>query len=131
LLTRQKVAAVATRLDRLEREIKALKRQLERQSESFLVSIASLAPAPYLLRQEVFILVRPCDGSYVASLVDANINSSGETVAQAVANVKDMMIRLYERLGAEPKNKLGKGPARQLSVLRDLIRRKGRHAAHQ
>jgi hypothetical protein len=123
--------AIQDRLERLEKEVDSLKQLLAQGKRPVLVSISSLAPAPYTLRQDVGILVLPDDDSYVASLVDANINASGDTVPEAVANLKDMMVRLFERLGAEPKGNLGKGPARQLGVLRDLMRKKVRHAAHR
>jgi len=120
---------VASRVEKLEQEVKSLKQQLARGNRSMLVSISSLAPAAYSLKREVSILIIPDEDSYIASLIDANVNASGETVPEAVANLKDMMIMLFERLGAEPKGKLGKWPARQLGVLRELMRKKVRHAA--
>jgi predicted RNase H-like HicB family nuclease len=67
----------------------------------------------------------------VASLVDANVNASGDTIQDAVAHLKDLMVALFERLSEEPKSKPGKGPARQLVALRSLMRRKTSNAAHR
>jgi hypothetical protein len=97
------------------------------QGSSITIAVQSFGPEPYEPRQTFQVLVQPVEESFVATLVDANINASAETVPDAVANLKDMMIVLYERLSKEKKGKLGKGPTRQLAVLRSLIRRKKRN----
>jgi hypothetical protein len=91
------------------------------------VPVQSFEPEPYEPRQTIFVVVQPVEESFVATLVDANINASGETMPDAVENLKDLMIALYERLSKEKKSKLGKVPTRQLAVLRSIIRRKKRH----
>lgn len=121
----------ATRLRALEAEVAALKQQPTQGNKTILVPVGSLAPEPYVLRREINVLVLPDDDSYVATFVDANINASGDTVPEAVANLKDMMVSLFERLSKEPRDKLGKWPARQLAVLQELIQRKTKHAAHK
>jgi hypothetical protein len=113
----------------LEDEVEVLKRQLGQGSNSILAPIYSL-PQPYVLRKKIQVLVLPDNGSFIASLVDANINASGETVPEAVANLKDLMVTLYDLLSTLPKEKLGKWPTRQLNVLRLLVR-KTQHATHQ
>jgi len=89
---------------------------------SILVPIATLAPEPYDLLREIMVVVQPDDDSFVATFFDANINASGNTQVDAVANLKDTMIATFEALEREPK--LGKGPAIQLAVLREVMRRK-------
>lgn len=106
------------RLTQLEEEIEVLKRQLAKGSKAMLIPMESLEPESYELTRKVTILVLPDDDSWIATLVDANINASGETIAAAVANLKDMMIELFESLRKEPKRKLGKQPACQLAFLR-------------
>jgi hypothetical protein len=120
-----------TRYVQLEKEIKTLKQQLAQNTKPMLVPISTFAPEPYTIKSPIQVLVVPDEGSYVATLVDANINASGETVPGAVTNLKDMILRLFERLNKEPREKLGKRPARQLDVLRDLIKKKSRHASHR
>ena len=113
----------ALRLKKLEEELQELKRRLTDSGARLVV--ASLAPEPYDVIAEIPVWVRPEGESYVASFVDANVNASGETVNDAVGNLKDMMVALLESLGSLPKKRLGKGPARQLAVLRAFIRKKG------
>jgi predicted RNase H-like HicB family nuclease len=124
-------AESASRLHELEQEVKHLKQELGQAQKTIVIPITTFAPEPYDLTREVQVLVRSDDDSYVATLVDGNINASGETVPEAVANLKDMMIILFERLGKERGEILGKYPTRQLAVLRELMQRKVRHAAHR
>jgi hypothetical protein len=85
------------------------------------VPVSTLAPEPYEVLRQFEIIVRPEEDSFVATLFDAGIHASGETRQDAVTNLKDMMIGLFETL---PARKLAEGPARQLAVLRELIRKK-------
>ena len=96
---------------------------------TFVIPIETFDPEPFELRRPVSVVIHPSGDSFVASLFDANINASGQTAQDAVANLKDLILALYIRLGKEPKEKLGQGPARQLAVLEGLLRRKRRHAA--
>src|SRR5436190_5695058 len=96
---------------------------------TFWVPIETFDPEPFELRRPVSVVVQAFGNSFVASLFDANINASGETAQDAVANLKDLILALFIRLGKEPKERLGKGPARQLAVLEGMLRRKRRHAA--
>jgi hypothetical protein len=84
---------------------------------TFVVPIETFDPEPFGLRRPVSVVVQPSGDSFVASLFDANINASGETAHYAVANLKDLILALIIRLRKEPKERLGKGPARQLAVL--------------
>ena len=91
---------------------------------SILVPVETLEPEPYELVRPVLIVVQPDNGSFIATLFDANINASGDTQQDAVANLKDMLVTLFERLEREPRANLGKGPAMQLAVLRRILRGK-------
>ena len=94
---------------------------IERQS--IIVPIATLAPEPFDLCKEITVVVQQDGDSYVATFFDANINASGNTQVDAVANLKDMLIALFVSL--EKESKLAKGPARQLAILRKVMRKKG------
>jgi predicted RNase H-like HicB family nuclease len=88
---------------------------------SRVVVIDSVAPEPYRLASRVQAVVRPEEDGFVASFPDAGIHASGETQQEAVANLKDMMVLVYRCLSEEPAERLGSGPARQLSVLRNYL----------
>jgi hypothetical protein len=122
-------------------ELIKLKKSLEQEFErlkglvspgfSLIVPISNFEPEPYEAIKEIQVVVQPDSDSFIASFFDANINASAETQQDAVSNLKDLMIALYERLGREPNEKLGKGPARQLAILRSVMRRKAIYASHQ
>lgn len=111
------------RLQRLEDDIAELKRQISRQS-SLRVPIQSFAPEPFELIKPFDVIVQPSDDEYLASFFDANINASGCTETDAVANLKSLMTVLFERFLSLPPSKLGPGPSRQLAVLKEFIKRK-------
>ena len=96
---------------------------------TFTVPIETFDPEPFELRRPLSVVVQGSGTGFVASLFDANINASGETAQDAVANLKDLILALFIRLRREPIENLGKGPARQRAVLEGLLRRKRRHAA--
>ena len=113
------------RLEKLEEEVRALTEHCKRLKDwqSIIVPITTFDPEPFELFKEILVVVQPDDDSFVATFFDANINASGNTQVDAVANLKDMMVSLFDVLEKEPK--LGKTPAHQLAVLRTRMRRKG------
>lgn len=54
---------------------------------------------------------------YIASFEAANIHTSGETLFQAAQNLKSLILDIFDSLTAEPFEKLGPGPKRQLAML--------------
>lgn len=114
------------RLDKLEREVSSLKNVVAhlRSSQSLVVLARTLAPEPFELLKDIPVVIQRSDDEYVASFFDANINASGGTETDAVANFKDVLLAVFERLEKEPTERLGPGPARQLAVLREFVRRR-------
>ena len=91
--------------------------------QSFIVPIETLAPEPYVLKRSMQVVVRPADGEFIATLFDANIGMSGDTPEEAVGNLKSLIVDIFEQYESEEAS-LGRGPARQLAVLRELIQRR-------
>jgi predicted RNase H-like HicB family nuclease len=117
------------RMNTLEHDISVLKERLAAGCQSIIAPVESFDPDPYELDRSIKVLVIPDDGSWVATLIDTNINASGETVQEAVANLKETMIDLYEMLN-ERKDELGRHPARQFAFLKTVMHRKARHGHH-
>ena len=67
------------------------------------------------------IVVRPKSGVYMASLVDAAISASGESLADAVESLKDVVAAKF-RLFSRKESILGKHLRCQLHVLRQSLR---------
>jgi hypothetical protein len=84
------------------------------------VPIQSLEPCPYDIIRPIQAVVQEEDGVFVASFFDANINASGESQLDAVEMLKEMLASTFRLLLAK-ESALGKGPQRQLAVLRQFI----------
>ena len=109
-------------LQKLEREVAELKKKIE-DCGSITVPINSLAPEPFELVKPIQVVIQPSDGEYIASFFDANINASGDNETEAIDNLKEVMLSIFQHLSDMPTNKLGKGPVRQLAVLKEFIRK--------
>ena len=88
-----------------------------------IVPISTFAPEPFEIIKPFSVVVQPVEGSFVATLFDANIGASGETPEDAVQNLKDIVLNALVVL-EEREHQLGREPKRQLAVLRSLISRR-------
>jgi predicted RNase H-like HicB family nuclease len=107
---RKELSIINSRLDRLEQEAPTL------------TPIQSLAPEPYEVIKPLLATVRMVDAQYVASFVDANVASGGETLEEAMSNLKDMIVGTFELLNETEDSELGPGPSRQKAILKEFIR---------
>ncbi len=96
----------------------------KRKGTSLVVPITTFAPEPYDVIRRLEVVVQPSDEEYIATFFDANVNASGCTETEAVANLKDVMLALFEYFASLPAKRLGPGPKRQFAVLRKFIRRR-------
>jgi hypothetical protein len=85
------------------------------------VTITTFAPEPFRLKRDIPVLIRPDGDEFTALFVDANIGSSGETISEAVDNLKDIILSLFKKFAGMDAAKLGPGPTRQLAVLNEFI----------
>jgi hypothetical protein len=87
------------------------------------LAITSFAPEPFSLLRPIEALVEPIDDTFVASFFDANISASGDNQREAFDNLKSFILDTYESLHAEPPERLGPEPRRQLAVLDSFLRK--------
>jgi hypothetical protein len=110
------------RLDTLEHEL-ALQKQrlaaLEAGETPHRMEIHSFAPEPYRVKKPIPVIVRPHQGEFLASFLDANVNAAGETEQEAFEAVKALMLDMLDNLAG--KAKLGPKLATRLAVLREFI----------
>lgn len=108
----------------LNEELILLKMRVEavEHNQPMVVPIQSLAPDPYMLEAPIQAVVRNDDGEFVASFVEANVGATGETVFEAVDNLKGLILSTYEILREHDGTRLGRSMARQNAVLDSLIR---------
>ena len=104
-------------------EIREIKAELTRRVETIVIPIATLAPEPYELFRAIPVVVQPAGGEFIATFFDANISTAGDTQEEAVANLRSLLLDMFEYLESEPPEALGPEPTRQLGVLRAFLTR--------
>jgi len=104
-------------------EIREIKAELTRRVETIVIPIATLAPEPYELVRAIPVVVQPAGGEFIATFFDANISTAGDTQEEAVANLRSLLLDMFEYLESEPPEALGPEPTRQLGVLRAFLTR--------
>lgn len=118
--------AQVSRLDLLEDGIRNLRDRLAMLEDTailgtFTLHIETFAPEPYTVKRPLPVSMQRRQDGYLASFVDANINSSGDTQQEAFANLRELILDVFDNLRSLPASELGPGPKRQLAVLREFI----------
>ena len=85
------------------------------------VFIGSLAPTALPLKQFIPVSLTETSDGYIASFVEANIHSSGESELEAIDNLRTLITDFYTRLSGLAPSLLGPMPAKQFSILRSFI----------
>jgi predicted RNase H-like HicB family nuclease len=114
------------RFNLLEKVVVQLKNRISRleSKTSVLVPIQMFDSMEFSVQHPFLAVVQPDEDGFNATFFDANIGTSGDTQDEAVANLKDLILITFEQFESlEHENKLGPEPARQLSVLRKVIKR--------
>jgi len=88
-----------------------------------IVPVETFLPEPYELLKPFHVVVQPYEVEYVATFFDANIGATGDTQEEAVANLKDTILMLYERLCELREGQLGPEPRRQRRILQSLLKK--------
>jgi hypothetical protein len=109
----------------LEGRLSSLAAKVEEASKQLRVPITTLASESLELIKPIEVVIRFVDlEDYVASFFDANVNASGCNPNNAFLNLVETITARFDTLDRLPTKKLGKGPQRQLAVLREFIRRR-------
>lgn len=75
----------------------------------------------YEVVKPIPVFIREVDGGFVASFKAANVNSSGDTWDEAVANLQSLLGNILDLLLSHRPEKLGPAPKQQLAVLQSFI----------
>jgi hypothetical protein len=120
------VALVAMRdnIETLTREMSGLKCEIQRlqQSRVYVVPLTTLTQ-PFEMVQQIPVTIEGDGEDFTATFVEANVSASGETEADAIANLKDSLLSSYELLENLPPNQLGPLPTRQWEILQNVVKR--------
>ena len=87
------------------------------------VPITTLEPELFDLIREIPVVVSPDEDGYLATFSDANIGMTGDTREEAVANLRLLLVDMFEDLEVQ-ESRLGPHPQRQLATLRAFIHRR-------
>ena len=106
----------------LAHEVKSLAHRVQALESSSVAYICTFAPEQYVVERDIPVCFRPSASGFVASFLDANIASEGDTIGDAFENLKALLLDYYEDLSSEPDERLGPEPLRQKKVLMALIK---------
>jgi len=96
---------------------------LHDSNTSLIVSFTTMAPAENLeVIKPIQVTVQPYENEFRADFWDANLTAFGETADEAVRNLKDLITATFDTL-IQHENRLGRGVARELAVLKLFIRK--------
>ncbi len=93
---------------------------------SVVVPITSLEPEPFDLARDIPAVVQPTDDGFLATFFDAKIGMTGDTKEEAVANLRLLLVDVFEELEKE-EEQLGPDLVRQLAVLRGFVKSRRPH----
>jgi predicted DNA-binding antitoxin AbrB/MazE fold protein len=90
---------------------------------SVIVPITTLAPEPFDLLRSIPVVVQSTVDGYLATFFDANIGITGDTKEESVANLRLLLVDVFEELEKE-EGQLGPQLLRQFAVLRGFMKRR-------
>ena len=93
------------------------------QLGAVVVGIRTLAPEPYELIQPIDVLIRQENGQHIASFLEADIHASGDTAAEALRDLKGMILDTYDALSHQKEATLGPLMIQQRAVIRASVRK--------
>ena len=113
------------RIATLEREVLMLRSQVHMLQHSAATSVVvdTMAPEAIVVIQPFHILVEPYENEFKASFYDANLSAFGDTRNEAIWYLKDLLAMTFEMLCEHDPKRLGPGPARELDVLKQFLKR--------
>lgn len=114
----QCVGAIASKMDTLLLELTEL-----RKAKTYVVPLTTLANEPLQMRLSIPATIEGSGEEFTATFSEANVSASGETEADAIANLKDSLVSTFEFLESLPEKELGPLPARQWNVLKNVLTR--------
>ncbi len=115
----------AARIEGIEREVILIKERIAtlEKSSPACVPIETFAPEPYEVLKPFHVVIQTHDDEYVSSFFDANLSASGSTEAEAILNIKDVILGVFDCLLKHAEADLGPEPLRQLRVLKTFLKK--------
>jgi hypothetical protein len=124
----QSIAKTDDRIFNIEQKLTTISEEVSkpRNQSPFTLVITTLHSSEYELRRDVPVLIEQVEEEeFVASFVDADVYTSGETMSAAIENLRAALISTLRTWSSVDTAKLGPLPRRQLATLERLLRRTG------
>lgn len=115
-----KLETLTSVIERTEVKVEEIAKRLERigpQQPSIWVPITSFDPEPHRILRPMTAVVYSTNEEFEAGIFDINVYSTGDTEAEAVENLKSLLLDLYDQLSEQTEEELGPGPIRQKRFL--------------
>lgn len=93
------------------------------QTRALLGEISTLR-RPWKLIKPIPVTVSMVDTDCIASFVEADLHTSGDSPDDAILNLKSMLMDLFQILSAHKPTELGPGPKKQLDTLKQFVRKR-------
>lgn len=122
---KESVRSLTSEVQELRGEIEQLRKQ-----RTFVVPLTTLAPQPFQMTLQIPATIEGDGEDFTATFMEANVSASGETEADAIANLKDTLVSTYETLEEMPAHELGPLPSRQWAILKSVVKRSEQAAWH-
>lgn len=118
------VSSLTENVQSLMAEIAEMKSEILRLqgTRTFAVPLSTLEPEPLEMTKPIFVTVHGEGDNFTATFIEANISASGETAADAIANFKESLASRFEILQSKSLKELGVVPARQLRILKSVVK---------
>jgi predicted RNase H-like HicB family nuclease len=110
-----------TLTDRVLSDLRSRVQYLENH-RTLVVPVDTFGDEEFEIIQPFSVVVEPSGDEFTATLYDANVSASGETVEEAISSLKEMLLEIVELF--ETGVKLGAAMQKQKAVLTSLIRRR-------
>jgi hypothetical protein len=95
--------------------------KIERGGAPCIATITDFYPSSYEAVKPLYVSIDSDGDEFVATFHDADVAASGETHTEALCNLKDFIVTLFEDLSSDDAGPLGPGPMRQLEVLKRFL----------
>lgn len=132
-LQKQEIAIARAEVENLAARVTALEQEMKQHSNlapGFMhvqtVPIHTLGPAPWRLKEPLLIAIEQrSENHFVACVYDVDLYGYGETIPDAIDDLKVMILDQFEYLSERQQTvKLGSMPKKQLDFLEDILVKK-------
>ena len=122
---------VKARVEAIERDVSDLKKSINQilniiehtKAIPFASPIVTFAPELFKLSTPLNVVLTQVENGYIASFPEANLGSSGETMHEAIENLKDLILTVYREFESMDDDSLGPAILKQKTILFNLIQR--------